>query len=98
MLKITKKILSMLLTQKRLQFLLLSDIDECLVPAICDPNAACNNVYLGYNCVCNMGYREMSGACQGGTLIIHQNFRLDNAISNIFAVLRVAMFCIIDLC
>lgn len=39
------------------------DINECLQPeASCGPNAICENSEGSYSCMCNLGYKLLSGA------------------------------------
>jgi len=46
-------------------FVLLEDIDECLVPGACDPNARCENTMGGYVCTCNFGFSDDGlGGCR----------------------------------
>ena len=39
------------------------DIDECLVPDVCDINAQCDNTHGNFTCTCNTGYTGNGVSC-----------------------------------
>ena len=47
------------------QVFIISDVNECLVPNACEPNAICDNTFLSYTCDCFQGYQKELGICQG---------------------------------
>ena len=46
-----------------------SDLDECMLGAVCPSHSQCFNYNGGYRCTCDFGYEPVGALCEGIIII-----------------------------